>query len=421
MSWCLWHFLTCYGDSSNHPKALAIAVTRDNLRDAFWPEMSKWMNQSRWIKEHFEWTKERIFHKSYPEDWFLSARSWPQSADSETQGKTLSGIHAKYVMFMIDESAEIPTTVLRAAEQALSETGVEFGRIIQSGNPTSKNGMLYAASRIPDQWEIISITGDPEDPMRSPRIDMDWAKKQIEQYGRDNSWVQTYILGQFPTSSTNTLLSPEEVEEAMGRSLHKDTYIDSEVRLGIDVARQGDDSTVIFRRQGLRADWNPIQMRNVTGKVISDRIISEKGLTGSAKEFIDDTGGWGASAIDFLNTAGYRPVPVNFSQKANDAERYFNRRAEMLWSMAEWVKKGGSLPNMPHIANEFHAPEYSYKGNKILIEPKELYKKRIGKSPDFADALALTFALPEQAKAHPLDFLKKRKHTVDFDPFGFED
>ena len=415
MCWTAWHFLACFGRPGDHPKGIAIAITRDNLRDNFWPEMQKWRGRSPYLTEKFEWTKERIFAIDHPEDWFFSARSWPQTADAETQGKTLSGVHSRYVMFVIDESAEIPSTVLRAAEQALSETGVAFGRIVQSGNPTSKNGMLYESTRIPDQWKIINISGDPDDPMRSPRIDIEWAKKQIEQYGRDNAWVQSYILGQFPTSSTNTLLSVEDVENAMGRMLTQEEYVGSQVRLGIDVARMGDDATVIMRRQGKRADFKPVTMRGSTGQEIASKVIYNKTEYKSEKEFVDNTGGYGHSCIDFLNVQGYHPIPVNFSQKANDQDHFFNRRAEMWWNMSEWIKKGGSLPNIPSIAKQFHGIEYMYKNDKILIEPKEIIKSKIGRSPDHADALALTFALPEQS---PLGQDRRElRHLTSYDPF----
>lgn len=417
-----WIFLSCFGRKGDHPKGIALAVTGDNLKDNFWAEMSKWQGRSKYLMAKFKWTKTRIFAKENPEKWFLSARTWPQSADAETQGRTLSGAHSRYILFVIDESAEIPTTVLKAAEQALSETGVEFGRIVQAGNPTSKNGMLYEATRLVEQWKTISITGDPDDPMRSPRIDIEWARDQISKYGRDNSWVQSYILGQFPTSSINTLLSVEEVEEAMARQLMPGDYEDAQLRLGIDIAREGNDSTVIMTRQGRNADFSPVQLRETNGKRIADKVIYEKAERGSEMELFDNTGGWGGSAIDFMTTKGYNPIPINFSQKANDEVHFFNRRAEMWWKMAEWVKTGGSLPNIPHIAKQFHSPQYSYKGDKILLEPKDLIKARIGRSPDHADALALTFAVPERPKRDPVEEILRRKpeHQTEYDVFEFD-
>ena len=195
----------------------------------------------------FTWTKQRIFANDHPETWFLSARSFSRSADAEEQGRTLSGVHSKYVLFLIDESGEIPVSVMKAANQALSTSDLVFGRILQAGNPTSHDGMLYAAANeLAHQWFIVRITGDPEDPDRSPRIDKEWAEEQIRTYGRDDPWVMSYILGRFPASSINTLLSVDEIEDAMSRHLTPDKYMYSQKRLGVDVARFGSDSTILF-------------------------------------------------------------------------------------------------------------------------------------------------------------------------------
>jgi hypothetical protein len=97
-------------------------------------------------------------------------------------GKTLSGLHSKYVLALVDESGAIPLTVLRAAEQALSNC--TFGKIVQAGNPISLDGMLYAAaSPRRHLWHVIRITADPDDPNRSPRVDLAWAREQIATYG----------------------------------------------------------------------------------------------------------------------------------------------------------------------------------------------------------------------------------------------
>jgi len=116
-------------------------------------------------------------------------------------------------------------------------------------NPTSFDGVLYVASVTQSHlWDIIKITGDPDDPERSPRISIEWAREQIKEYGRDNPWVMATILGMFPPASINQLLGIEEVEAAMARGLRPDVYEWEKKRLGIDVARFGDDRTVLFPR-----------------------------------------------------------------------------------------------------------------------------------------------------------------------------
>lgn len=393
LAWIGWHFLLCQADYGEHPKGACVSITKDNLKDNLWPEFSKWQERSEILKRAFTWTKQRIFANDHPETWFLSARSWSKKANADEQGRTLSGLHSKNVLVLVDESGEVPISVLKAGEQALSNC--KFGRIVQAGNPTSLHGMLYSScSTLRDQWTVITITGDPEDPRRSPRIDIEWARDQIKQYGREDPWVQAYILGQFPAGGLNTLLSVEDVEAAMARQLRPEQYQYSQKRLGIDVAREGDDSTVIFGRQGLKA-LKPVTMRTQYGPDISARVISAKLRWGSEVEFFDDTGGWASSAIDSLIMGGYSPVPVNFSGKAIDP-RYFNKRSEMWFNMAAWVKRGGALPQDPILLKELTIPSYTFKEGKFLLQPKEQIKKLLRFSPDRADALALTFAQADQ-------------------------
>jgi hypothetical protein len=403
-AWCIWNFLTCYADRGEHPKGAAVSITQENLDTNLWPELAKWQGRSDFLQAAFTWTKTRVFAKDHPETWFFSARSWPKTASPDEQGKTLSGLHSKYVFTVIDESGAIPTTVLRAAEQALSNC--VFGKILQGGNTLSREGMLYAAaSALADQWHIIRITGDPDDPNRSPRIDKAWAQHQIDAYGRENPWVMAYILGKFPPSSLNTLLGDQDVRDAMARDYRPDVYAWAQPRLGVDVARYGDDRTVIFPRQGKRA-FQPDIMRHARDSAVSTdiatKVLSRRQDFPDAPIIMDATGGWAAGASDVLQAMDKRQAPVNvqFHAQAYD-QRYKNRRAEMWFAMAEWIKAGGQIPNIPELVGELSAPTYTYVNGKFQLEPKDQVKERLGRSPDLADALALTFGVPEVAPRRP--------------------
>ena len=87
--------------------------------------------------------------------------------------------------------------------------------------------------------------------------------------------------------------------------------------------------------------------------------------------------------------------------------------------MAEWVKRGGALPKDEELAKELCAPTYTFHNGKIQIEEKEQIKKRLQFSPDKADALCLTFAIPDQPKA--VMFVPGQKenstHLSEYDPF----
>lgn len=414
LAWLGWNFLLCYGTEYEHPKGAVTSITGDNLKDNLWPEFAKWQSRSPVLMAAFTWQKERIFAKEHPETWFLSSRGFSKSANPEEQGRTLSGLHSQYILYLIDESGDISPSVLRSAEQGLSNCTV--GRIIQAGNTTSHDGMLYhAASRDREQWFQVSITADPDDPKRTPRVSAEWAAEQIASYGRENPWVMAYILGQFPPASLNSLLSVAEVEAAMGRHLPVTAYEWSQKRLGIDVARFGDDRTVIFPRQGLAA-FAPVTMRGVQTTDIAARVAQAKAKWGSEMEFVDDTGHWGHGVIDNLLTAGFDPVGIMFHGAALDP-RYKNKRAEMWFAMADWVKRGGALPNIPELVGELTTPTYTFNSGKLQLEDKDQVKKRLGRSPDLADALCLTFAMPDQpARTNLFGLEKPQVISHDYNP-----
>lgn len=391
LAWAGLWFLCCFAEPGEHPKGAVISVTAENLKDNLWSEFAKWHGRSEFLKAAFGYTSERIFAKEHPNTWFLSARAFSRKANPDEQGRTLSGLHAKFVLILIDESGDIPPPVLRAGEQALSNC--KFGRIVQAGNPTSHEGMLYMASSAQSHlWKIIRITGDPEDPKRSNRIDLDWAAEQIKLYGRENPWVMAYILGKFPPSSINALIGPDEVEESFLRQPRTAEYSWAQKRLGVDVARFGDDASIIFPRQGLRGSpcW---EMRNADGPQVAAAIVVKKDEYESEAEFVD-VEGVGASVEDALRAMDLSFTAVRFSAVPNDP-RFYNKRSEMLWNAAAWTKRGGALASDPLLKGEMCAHTYTLKKGKIWVVEKDQVKKLIRRSPDRFDALGCTFAIPD--------------------------
>lgn len=391
-AWCAWNFLLTYGYKDHHPNGYAISITADNLRDNLWKEMAVWMNRSPLLEREFTWTAERIFQKQHPRTWWLAARSFAKKANTEELGRTLSGLHAPAIAYFIDESGDIPPQVGRAAEQGLSNC--EWGKIVTSGNPTSHTGYLHqAVAEQAHLWHVIRITGDPDNPNRSQRIDVGHAREQIALYGRENPWVMAYILGEFPPASLNALLGSDEVRDAMSRGIRPEEYEWSQKRIGIDVARGGDDRTVLFPRQGLRA-FMPVVMRHQRTTAIAARAVMAKEKWGSELELIDDTGHWGHGVVDNLITAGHAPIAVIYSDPAI-SPKYFNRRTEMWLEMAEWVKRGGVLPNIPELIAELTVPTYTFVKGAVALQDKDQIKAVLGRSPDLADALGLTFAIKD--------------------------
>jgi len=417
LAWCGWNFMACYAEIGEHPKGAAVSITADNLKDNLWAEMAKWRDKCDWFVDKFEWTKERVFAREHPSTWFISARTWSKSASAEEQGRTLSGLHAKFVLYLIDESGDISPAVARAADQGLSNC--TWGRIVQAGNPTSHNGMLYEAAKHPDRWHVITITGDPDDPNRSPRIDIEEARQAIATHGRDNPWVMAYVLGKFPPTSFNSLLSPDDLDASMRRHYREEEFSFASKILGVDCARFGDDPWVIFPRQG-RVAFPPVVMRNPKTQEAAGRIATAWQRWNADACFVDDTGGYGGGAIDALELAGFSPQSVNYSSKANDP-RYFNKRSEMAFLAAEWVKGGGALPNVPGIVAEATTPTYWIHEGKLRVEEKAQIKARLGRSPNYWDAFSQTFAQPVMPRTNSLGVTSRgTQHAeTEWDPMEF--
>lgn len=441
LAWGGWHRLACFAAPNEHPKGIATSITGDNLRDNLWAEMARWRNQSSFLQQAFEWTGSRIFARDHAETWFLSAKSWPKTADPETIGRTLSGLHSRYPFYLIDESGDIPPNMIRSAEQGLSTC--EDGLIITAGNTTSQTGLLYEVATnlrgaMEDgKYEIISITADPDDPKRTPRVPKEWARQQIETYGRENPWVMAYVLGQFPPGSINALLSVEEVEAAMNREPKQGTYEWAVKRVGVDVARFGDDRTVHFPRQAMVA-FHPMVMRHNRGTAVSVDIANRTmgmmnghpgdvdlstgtPVTRCDEAYFDDTVGWAHGAVDILRAANRDVYAIQFDAPSGNP-RYQNMRAQMWMQMADWIRGGGCLPRIPEMIAELTTPTYFFSTNgKFQIEAKDQIKKRLGRSPDLADALALTFALPDTPKREAeLKNLRRtsRSRSEDYDPYA---
>lgn len=409
LAWLAWNFLL----TRPHPKIAATSISADNLSDGLWTEMAKWMNKSILLQQTFTWTKTRIFANDHPETWYMTARTWSRSADRDQQANTLAGLHADYILFILDESGGIPDAVMAAAEAALS-TGVEM-HILQAGNPTHLEGPLYRAATIERRlWKMIEITGDPDDPKRSPRVSAQWAREQIEKYGKDNPWVLVNVYGKFPPSSINVLIGPEEVEAAFNRIYREDQVNMYPMILGVDVAREGDDASVIFGRLGKQA-MIPKKMRNIDstqGAGMVSRIWQDSKVDAC---FIDATGGFGSGWIDQLRLMNRSPIGIHFSAAAHESTKYYNKRAEMYFDAIQWIKEGGALPRIPELLAALTTTTYTFSKDRLLLEPKEDVKVKLGYSPDDADAFVLTFAEPvTRATQHAV----KPRFTAQYDPYA---
>ncbi len=417
LAWCIVNHMLTQAGVGDHPVGAAISITADNLRDNLWAELARWHGRSELLRAQFTHSAELYFQNENKKTWFISARSFARSANAEEQGRTLSGLHARRILYAIDEAGDISPSVLNAAEQGLSTC--EVGKILVAGNPTSMSGLLYqTAVHLRDRWHVIRITADPADPNRSPRVSLEWAQQQIDTYGRDNAWVQAYVLGEFPPGGINSLLSVDQVEASMRSRPADEDYRHSQRRLGVDVARFGDDRTVIFPRQGLVA-FEPVTMRDARGHDIAARIMLAKEKWQSEVEFVDGSG-VGASVLDSLLQSGNPGIAVAFAGRPDDP-RYLNKRSEMWFRMKDWIERSGSLPRVDGLVRELTEPTYTFTHGKYHLEEKDQIKRRLGYSPDLADALACTFCWSERPGGDAIGQMRAQRTgrvLSDFDPLA---
>jgi phage terminase large subunit len=399
-----------------HANGAALSITEKNLMDNLWTEMARIQAISPLLSHFFAHRGERIEAKEYPKDWWLSARSFPQNADKTQQANTLAGLHGRHPFVLGDEVGDYPDGVVVAMEAILStlvDGKPPDGRIMLAGNPTSTEGPLYRiTTRDRDRWWVYEISSDPKDPSHSTRVDPEWVQAQIDTWGYDSDFVKTNILGQFPSQQANKLIGPDQALASAQRKIDEH-YKQDALIFGLDVARYGDNASVLFQRQGYMS-WRPRVWREMDLMSLADQVATEWVTKNPAALFVDQSG-VGGGIIDRLRQIGIPVLAIDFGGSPMD-NRFADRRSEMYWKMAEWVKKGGVIPDDIQLRQELVSPNFAYKAagkiTKFKLESKDEMKKRGVGSPDMADALALTFAAPVVAPSDPLMRLR------DLDIFG---
>lgn len=195
----------------------------------------------------------------------------------------------------------------------------------------------------------------------------------------------------FAAGRDDIMIPAQIAIEAAGRTLHDREVVGGVKVLGVDIARYGDDSTVIFPVQGLKA-YDPIVLRKEDNVAVAN--IVEGQIRSFGPDYVRIDGGRGEGVIDILRSRGYRVTEVNFGGRPVSA--YFaNAKTEMWRGMRTWLERGGCIPNIAKLINEISTPTYTTnRSNKEQMESKEGLRARGISSPDMADALALAVGVP---------------------------
>lgn len=315
------------------------------------------------------------------------------------------GFHSDSVLVIVDEAAGVPEEIQVALEGCASTGG---SRILRIGNPTCGPTEAFArycslsdvrgvrkTIRIPSTRTPNYVLGREVVPGLASR---EYVEGVRSKYGEGSAVYKARVLAQFPTASSDSLIGYEHLSRSRARfAAGVEPAPETPRRLGVDVARFGDDSTRIWIGQGPKV-FRPTGgvLHRADGTTVALRAI-EIAKEWGAVSIAVDTGGVGASVVDVLyaeQEAGRLPPDVeilvnDFGAKATDPAEWADRRTELWWRLRDWLRDEAAFDPDDGVEEELLAPTYRFTGRSKRLEPKERIKARIGRSPDDADAIAL--------------------------------
>lgn len=376
-------------------KGVVTATTAEQLRTKTWAELGKWHKMSL-TKHWFEYNSGRgsmsLTHKQHKETWRCDAQT-----SREENSESFAGLHAanSTPFYIFDEASGVPPKIFEVREGGTTD-GEPM--IFDFGNPTRNSGNFFenTVGRFKHRYIVQQIDSRSVE-VTNKRLIQQW----VDDYGEDDDFVRVRVRGLFPSQGSTQFIPTDLVEEAMRRELANDR--NAPLLIGVDVARFGDDDSVIFCRVGSDCrSWPAKRFKGLDTVQLVGRVIETirefrqlgKPVSGL---FVDGTG-IGGGVVDQLRHLGYGPIEVQFGSKPTDPQTYRYKSDEMWGTLKE------ALPRLclPAI-NQVHGSDlrdqltmrefgYTQQGHKIHLERKEDMKDRGLPSPDLADALALTFA-----------------------------
>lgn len=412
-----WALSTCVDT-----KIVVTANTENQLRTKTWPEVSTWFRRA--INPHwFKVTATAISSADADHDRTWRADAIPWSAQNT---EAFAGLHNKgrRIVLIFDEASSIDDRIWEVAEGALTDENTEI-IWIAFGNPTRPNGRFRECfGKLRHRWACRQIDSRTVDGTNKELF-----RQFVDDYGEDSDFVRVRVKGEFPRAGTMQFI-PGDIVEAARKRLPEAHLYDPCV-MGVDVARFGDDETVIVIRRGRDAQSVPwVTLRGADTMQVAARIVELANQHKPDAIFVDG-GGVGGGVIDRLRMLRQPVQEVQFGASADRAVMtaennvvYANKRAEMWGTMKDWLH-GGAIPDDPLLAAELTGVEYGYsilKGvDAIQLEKKSDMKKRGLASPDRGDALALTFAYTVQSSDHKDTFARQnggQPHQVVYDPLS---
>lgn len=306
------------------------------------------------------------------------------------------GIHARYVLVLLDEACGIPGELWDAATTLATN---DDSRVLAIGNPDDAHGEFYRKFRPGSAWKTLTIraAGTPNftgeavsDDARHELISQGWVGQRAAEWGEDSPLYRSKVDAEFPTDSDDGAIPASWVEACR----HVDLSPGMPHEVGLDVGAGGDLMAAVERRGpkvGRVETW-----REPDPNLVADDVAAWIAQTGAGVVKVDYTGvGWGFVGLLRDRLGGVRVDPVLFGAAATDKERFENVRAELWYGLGRDLSRDqlwdlGGLSESA-IAELIEPKIRVTAAGRVKIEPKDEVRKRLGRSPDVADALLLAF------------------------------
>jgi hypothetical protein len=322
------------------------------------------------------------------------------------------GIHARYVLVIIDEAGGVPKSIFDAVD-ALA-TNIE-ARVVAVGNPDDPASHFATICKPGSGWAVKEIsafdtpayTGEEVPAELLPLlVSPEWVEERKIRWGVNSPIYQSKVLGEFPALSNDTLILPKWIEAAQKRTIERNRR----PRLSWDIARFGEDETVGMRREGgwirmYRAHHKADTMTTTGHIAKAMRDIDAEADKNDFVSAIVDVVGVGAGVYDRLIELGLPVTPYNGGEAPFDNERFVNARAEDYWNLRELFENGEI--DIDELDDKLAAQLGSIKWGvdsrgRIRIESKDDMRKRGMPPPDRADTVAMAFSRRAQ-RGGPID------------------
>ncbi len=398
------------------------------LRTKTFPEIAKWVARginshffevnamsiqpAKWFRELVEKPKELGGLGKSTKYYYASGQLW-----SEENPDAFAGAHNWDGEFYIfDEASGIPDSIWTVAEGVFTED-IPDRFWLAFSNPRKNTGAFFECfHKNRDRWRNRNI-----DSRTVEGINQNTFENIIGQYGADSDEARVEVYGEFPLTGARQFIQTETIEEAMRREVVHD--YGAPLLMGVDVARFGEDRSVIAFRRGRDARTIPWQVyRKLDTQQLAMR-IAEAAQEYKPDAIFVDGGGVGGGVVDALKAMRFKVFEVQAGSSADDKEKYQNKRCELWARSKEWLETG-CIPNDKDLLEDFKAPQYEWHpvSNKLVLESKDDMKKRGYASPDMAEALLQTFARPVARNDMRSSIAMRRKtaiaRDIDYRIFG---